>query len=383
MIALLTAVGLLSLGAALHPFVTYPLSLLLLRYLVPEPRSRDDSSTSSDLRCAICVCAYNEERVIEAKIRNLLALKARHPDLEILIYIDHSTDRTAEILIPYSTQFDIHCSAHRYGKTHGMNLLAAKATAPILIFTDANVTLDLDCVRDFQEHFRDPQIGCVCGSLVYTNLGESVTSSSGSVYWRYEEALKRLEVSTGSMMGADGSAFAIRRALRLPPPDHIIDDMYVSLMVLVQGYRLVQASNARAFEESVTLGGEEFKRKIRIACQAFNVHRLIWPHLRGLDPLTIYKYVSHKLIRWFTIYFLMLSAVAFDAALLFAGHFRLAVALPAASVLLLALGWKGAIKPLAQLLDVLSAFAGTGLGVWRSLRGDRYQTWTPAASIRR
>jgi hypothetical protein len=25
---------------------------------------------------------------------------------------------------------------------------------------------------------------------------------------------------------------------------------------------------------------------------------------------------------------------------------------------------------------------GAGLGVWRSLRGERFQTWTPANSIR-
>jgi len=30
-------------------------------------------------------------------------------------------------------------------------------------------------------------------------------------------------------------------ALTSPPPEHIIDDMYVSLMVLCSGYRVVQA----------------------------------------------------------------------------------------------------------------------------------------------
>jgi cellulose synthase/poly-beta-1,6-N-acetylglucosamine synthase-like glycosyltransferase len=383
MIALLTGIGLLSLWAAAHPFTTYPLSLLLLQAFAPKARGMADESPESDLRCAICVCAYNEERVIEAKVRNLLELRSLHPELEILIYVDASTDRTAEILRPYATRLQVYFSPERHGKTYGMNLLAAKATAPILIFTDANVTMDLSCIADFQEYFRDPRIGCVCGSLVYTNHDASVTASSGSLYWRFEEALKRLELTTGSMMGADGSLFAVRRALRLPPPDHIIDDMYVSLMVLVQGYRVVQASNARAFEESVTSGREEFRRKIRIACQAFNVHRLIWPQLRRLDPLNVYKYVSHKLMRWFTIYFLAVSAVAFDVALLLAGQGKFAVAMPAAIVLILALGRTGAAKPLAQLLDVLSAFVGTGWGVWRSLRGDQYQTWTPAASIRR
>ena len=193
-----------------------------------------------------------------------------------------------------------------------MNLLASKARAPILIFTDANVSMDLDCVGDFRRHFADPEVGCVCGSLVYTNDGASATASSGSAYWRFEEAIKKLEMESGSMMGADGSVFAIRRSLHKPPPEHIIDDMYVSLTILCSGYRVIQASDALAYEESVVSAREEFRRKIRIACQAFNVHRLLWPQLRKLDGITLYKYVSHKLIRWFTIYLLAIAAFAFD-----------------------------------------------------------------------
>ena len=383
MMWLLTIVGLLSLAVAIHPFTTYPLSLLLLRWVGRKRPEGRALALASDLRCAICVCAYNEERTIDAKVRNLLELRARHPDMELLVYVDASTDRTAEILRAYAGQLDVHFSAERHGKTHGMNLLATKSTAAILIFSDANVAMDLNSVAELLEYFRDPQIGCVCGNLVYTNGTESVTASSGSLYWKFEESLKRLEGETGSMMGADGSIFAVRRNLRLPPPDHIIDDMYVSLMVLVQGSRVVQARNARAFEESVSCGREEFRRKIRIACQAFNVHRLIWPHLRRLDGLNVYKYVSHKLIRWFTIYFVILSALALDGALLLAGHFTLAWSLPALVAVLFGVGWFGAARPLVQLIDVLSAFAGTGWGVWCSLRGERYQTWTPAASIRR
>ncbi len=37
---------------------------------------------------------------------------------------------------------------------------------------------------------------------------------------------------------------------------------------------------------------------------------------------------------------------------------------------------------LATLRDVLSAFVATGDRVWRSLRGDRFQTWNPPASAR-
>ena len=373
--------SLLCLVVALHPFATYPLSLLAVRALRGETRSVP-AEAGGRLTFAVCMCAYNEERVIERKILNLLALRERDPDLKILVYVDASADRTAEILRRYDTIIDLHVAAERHGKTHGMNLLSARANADILVFTDANVMLDPECIDDLRRHFADPRIGCVCGNLTYTNADSSVTAASGSLYWRFEEALKRLESQTGSMMGADGSIFAMRRTLRHAPPDHIIDDMYVSLMTLVDGHRVIQARNVRAYEESVSDAAEEFGRKVRIACQAFNVHRLIRARLRSTDALTRYKYVSHKLIRWLSIYFLAASALAFLAALISAGYAVAALIVVVLAALGAALGYVWAVKPFAQIVDVLLALSGAGLGVWRSLRGERFQTWTPANSIR-
>ena len=369
--------------AACHPFVTYPWSLIILQALYPVKRSRQNEIPQADLSCAICVCAYNEERGIERKLQNLLALRAREPSLDILVYVDGEGDRTAEIARRYASEINLHVAGERHGKTYGMNLLASEARASILIFTDANVLMDLNSVADFRRHFADPEIGCVCGNLIYTNDASSATASSGSAYWRLEEVIKKLEMESGSMIGADGSVFAIRRSLHVAPPDHIIDDLYVSLMILCGGHRVIQASDALAYEESVVSAREEFNRKIRIACQAFNVHRLLWPKLRKLDGISIYKYISHKLIRWFTIYLLAMAAIAFEAALILAGHPRLAIALMISGAAALLLGCISSVKPFAQISGIITAFAGTGWGVWRSMRGERYQTWTPAASIRK
>jgi cellulose synthase/poly-beta-1,6-N-acetylglucosamine synthase-like glycosyltransferase len=187
----LSILGIACMLAAFHPFTTYPWSLFVLQALRPQKRVRPGRIPSPDLNCAVCVCAYNEERVIARKVENLLALRAREPGLEILVYVDCASDRTAEILRGYGAQIDLHVARERHGKTHGMNLLAAKAQSPILIFTDANVVMDLECVSDFRRYFADPEIGCVCGTLVYTNPDASATASSGSAYWRFEDRCSR------------------------------------------------------------------------------------------------------------------------------------------------------------------------------------------------
>src|SRR5690349_17144285 len=293
---ILLALAVVCMALAIHPFVTFPLSLILLKKVRPY-RPAPLPARRPHLDFSICMCGYNEEGVIREKLQNLLALKQREPGLEILIYVDAASDQTAKRLRAYAPHIQFHVSTARHGKTHGMNLLASRATGDVILFTDANVMLDMDCLDNLRRSFEDPQVGCVCGNLIYTNGKDSVTASTGSLYWRLEESIKRMEQETGSVMGADGSLFAVRRSLHRTPPDNIIDDMFVSFWVLIQGYRVIQSKDARAYEESASSASDEFGRKARIACQAFNVHRLIWPHLRKMDFLTVYKYVSHKLLR--------------------------------------------------------------------------------------
>jgi hypothetical protein len=204
----------------------------------------------------------------------------------------------------------------------------------------------------------------------------------GTSYWRLEEFVKEFESRTGSTMGADGSIFAVRRVLHEPPPPDIIDDMFVSLSVLCKGYRVVRAADALAYEQIVSHPSDEFRRKVRISCQAFNVHRLLTQELRTMSILNRYKYISHKLLRWLTGYFLATSSLLLAMALGIAGGwFVVLVPVGAAGVTALF----GAAFPhgrAAKLLYIAEAFAGTSVGVFRSMCGDRFQTWNPPASAR-
>lgn len=368
--------------AAIHPFVTYPLSLVLWRKLRARPAAAALGHRPLQ-RMALCVCAYNEERVITAKIENALSLRERQPDLEILLYVDAASDSTAAIAQRYADRITLLIGSERHGKTFGMNRLVERAQADIVVFSDANVMLAADALDRLLPYFSDPRVGCVCGHLRYVNPDASVTAGTGSLYWRLEEWIKQQETALGSMMGADGSLFAIRRVLHRPPPDDIIDDMYVSFQILCAGYRVVQAQDVCAQEESVTVASEEFRRKVRIACQAFNVHRLIWPQMKQQRPRLLYMYLSHKVLRWFSIYSLAGAGLCFLIALCLLGWSWVAMALTALAAAAVTAGLRFSVPLLSQAADVLTALLGAGIGIWRSVRGDRYQVWQPAQSIRK
>ena len=376
---LLGVVGTVLTLLAVHPFTTYPLSLRLLARRFARPVHMGQGSPAS---VALCVCAYNEESVIEAKLENMLSMRRAVPRLEILVYVDAATDGTAALLTPYQGQITLVAAGARQGKTHGMNTLVGMTQAELVVFSDANVLFASDAIPRLVAPFDDPDVGAVCGHLRYHDPDGNEDAQAGSVYWRLEEHIKALESRTGSVMGADGSIFAIRRSLHAAPPPDLIDDMYVSLSILCSGSRIVRVEDARAVETSVSRPDEEFRRKIRIGCQAFNVHRTLWPRLRRLPALDLYKYVSHKLLRWFAVYLLAGAALSLMAAVSLAGGPRasvvaIVVCLAATSACVAARGGK-----LAALRDILAAFLATGIGVARSLRGERFQTWVSPASSR-
>ena len=364
-----------------HPFITYPLSLAALARLQPRTVAVR-GAVAPEARVALCVCAYNEEKVIRTKIANMLSMRKALPGLEILVYVDAASDRTADILREHASEMTVIVSPARHGKTHGMNALVQATDAEFIVFSDANVTFAPDAIPCLLARFADPEVGCVCGHLVYTSASDSATAVTGSLYWRLEETIKELETRTGSTIGADGSIFAIRRALHRPPPPDIIDDMYVSLSILCGGARIVRANDALAFEAATTKAGDEFRRKVRIACQAFNVHRLLRPRLAELSPLDRYKYVSHKLLRWFTVYLLLAAGLCLAAGMVAMGAWLLlGIGILAAVALLIAARLRPSGPP-GKVVDIVVAFIATGLGVVQSLRGERFQVWTPPASAR-
>ena len=367
---------------ALHPFIFYPLSLRVLAQVRQRPLQAPDETGSVPLSYAVCVCAYNESAIIRTTIESLIALRQMTPDLQILLHVDGNGDGTADIAREYADRIDLVVSPERKGKTHGMNRLMSMARASVVILTDATVRIDPQAIPNLGKYFRDPQVGCVAGHLRYVN-DETTTAMVGSLYWRLEERIKQLESETGSIMGADGSIYAIRRSLFTPVPEDMIDDMYISLAVLCDGYRIMRAPDVYAYEKSVTDTGEEFRRKIRIACQAFAAHRFLRPKLACLSLLDRYKYISHKLIRWFTAYTLSAAAVLFVIGLgLTLGPVTAAV-MTGAGAALLAVGYVVGLRPVTVSADILVSFVATAIGVWKASQGHRIRMWEPASSIRK
>lgn len=375
MAQLILTTSILALLLFVHPYVTYPLHLRLFRKS-PINRRPEIGVPAATLLFS----AYNEERSLPDKLANLAEIRALHPGLEVLAYSDMSSDRTLDMLLARPDLLRVVPSTERTGKAVGMRRMVAEAGGDICIFTDANVILDSRSVATLLDYFRDPAIGAVAGTLRYINADASTTAHVGGLYWQLEEHIKTLESRCGSMMGADGSIFASRRSIYPVVPPHLLDDMTVSMSVIFEGLRLISAPDVVAYEKNTTSSSDEFRRKRRIACRAYNTHKYLWPKIRAsFLPADIYKYVSHKLLRWFGAPLLAAAALGFSAFLLVSGHPWILLAAWTAGGAVLLLGAKD-VRPFAALYEILLSILATFLGIVDSWKGKTYQTWAPAKS---
>ena len=251
------------------------------------------------------------------------------------------------------------------------------------MFTDANVQTPADGLTRLAAAFADADVGCASARLVYANPDETAMSATGAAYWNREEEIKSLESDTVGVIGVDGAFFAVRRDAYEHAPDHLIDDFYVSLAVLLQGRRVVSCPGVEVYERSAVLWREEFRRKARIACQAMNVHRSMWWRLRRLPPAQLYGYFSHRLLRWLSPFNLAGGLLFLLLALAGEAGWTVGMLVAAGAVALLAgaavLGVRQArLAPMAMI-----SFGGVALGVVESLLFSRtYVTWTPVDSVR-
>ena len=311
----------ISLFIVFYTFFGYGILLYLLvkvRILLRGRRTIPQTAEWPTL--TVFVAAYNEEDYIIEKIKNTLGLEYPADKVSYVFVTDGSTDRTPELVATYPQLKLMHQSA-RNGKIAAMHRAMQEVQTEIAIFTDANTTLNKKALLNICRHYADKSVGAVSGEkrVEIDDVGDA-TAGEG-FYWKYESKLKTWDSELYSVVGAAGELFSIRTALYEPvPPDTILDDFMISMLVAQRGYRIVYEPAAYASETGSENIKEELKRKIRIAAGGIqSIMRLP----KAINPfrnfVLFFQYLSHRVLRWTVTPFLMLFALLLNAIIVAQG----------------------------------------------------------------
>jgi len=311
----------LSIFLILYNYLIYPVAVIglaaafrVLRREKPDSKPEIYSKTVT-----FVIAAYNEERVIEQKILNTLEIDYPKELFEIIVVSDGSDDRTPELVKQFADS-GVRLLHHpeRRGKTAALNRAVDAATGEIVVFSDANNDFTKDAVKKLVRNFADPVIGGVCGAKRIKQNSERDSSSGDSLYWKYESAIKSAESQIGSITGADGEIFAIRKDLYHAIDESVInDDAEITLSIVQQNYRVIYDMEAESHEEASIRIKDDFNVKVRMVAGGFQTIRR-WP-VQTLLPVSwhAFAFLSHKVLRWLAPLFMI---VAFFGTLALSGN---------------------------------------------------------------
>lgn len=371
-------------ACCLYAYAVYPVLLFMAsRFL---PRRADLGPVEMWPAVSITVPAYNEERSIAATLEALLQVDYPVDRLQIVVVSDASSDRTDDIVRSFASRgVELLRMPERKGKSAAENAVALVCRGEILVNTDASIRIPRGSLKKLVAAFQDPTVGVASGRDASVSAGPDGATGGESTYVKYEMFVRSLETAAGSIVGASGCFYGIRKFLHDTAfPEELSRDFACALIARERGYRSVSVDDAVAIVPRTSTLDSEFRRKVRTMSRGLNT---LWYERALLNPLRYGRFAfmlaSHKLCRW--LYYVLIPPAVIALGVL---SMRSSVALTALAViavavvcgllgLALASSKRGVARVLSMPAFVLASHAAGTVAWWRVLRGSKSATWEP------
>ena len=306
-----------TLSIILYTYVGYPIMQFFLSKCFPVPTTK----MTVQPFVSVVIAARNEEKTIENRIQNILTQDYPEERLELIIVSDGSNDLTNAIVAQQVEGNRQNSSRDKppikflsyspaQGKPNALNKGVAEASGEIIVFTDCRQRFAPDAVQQLVDNFKDENVGAVSGELIFKETTGSDIQGEISAYWNFEKWLRKLESITGSVPGATGAIYAIRKKLFIPIPEEtLLDDVLIPMNIILQGYRVIFDSQALAFDTASKNIAQEKRRKIRTLAGNLQLLILRPALLNPLKNKIFLQFLSHKIFRLLVPYCAILLVV--------------------------------------------------------------------------
>ncbi|HKV75082.1 MAG TPA: glycosyltransferase [Gemmatimonadales bacterium] len=378
---LLIALPVLLLG---YSYVGYPLLLMLAgRFRHAPAISATDPPAWP--RISIALPAYNEQDSIAGTLEGLLQLDYPPELRQIIVVSDASSDATDDIVRRFESRgVELLRLPARSGKTAAENAVFPRLTGDIIVNTDATIRILPGSLKPLIRAFQDPAIGVASGRDLSVGDLHAEHNRAESGYVGYEMWVRDLETGIGSIVGASGCYYGIRR--------HIVDgnfpaelsrDFASALLAREQGYRSVSVSDAVCLVPRARDLRTEYRRKVRTMSRGLET---LWFKRHLLNPFRYGSFGwmlwSHKLVRWLSFPAMVLLPIGLVVLSSRSNHGVLGELVVAGGLLCGLIGFQWPSGRKMPALFAIPAFtiasAGAAIEAWgQALRGVKSATWEP------
>ena len=249
-------------------------------------KRRGVPADTDELSVSVLIPAYNEEKVIAASIRQILA--STHRKLRIIVIDDGSTDSTSDVVRTCfaSDERVTLTTTQNGGKARAINLGLAHADGDIVVVLDADTQFEPQTISHLVRWFADPAVGAVAGNAKVGNRLNMLTRWQALEYITAQNLERRALAALGCITVVPGAVGAWRRdaIVRLGgfPSNTLAEDQDLTIMIQREGYKVLFDQEAIAWTEAPDTMTGLAKQRFR---WAFGTLQCLWKHRHvNLNP---------------------------------------------------------------------------------------------------
>lgn len=307
---MLSIAALVSLACIVAVWGLYPLVIGLVALAVRRRGAAETGATAALPRVTAIVATRADAASVRERVDDLL--RSAYPEslLDVVVAYDaRTTDPIGAWSGASASRVQIVRGDEPGGKAAALNAGVRVARGEVLVFADSGQRFGADAIALLVQAVLRPKVGAASGRLELAR-GAKAPPLPLRLYWSLERWLRSREAEVHSAVGVTGAIYAMRRELWTPLPHGLIlDDLYVPMQLVLRGHRIAYMEAARAYETRTTTDGNEYRRKVRTLTGVLQLCAWLPRTLTPVHNPVWAQFVTHKLLRFLTPYWLLVCAV--------------------------------------------------------------------------
>ena len=247
-----------------------------------KDRRRKRPAINPDTFVSVLIPAYNEERVIERSVAQVL--QSERVRLEVIVIDDGSRDRTSAIVKDvFGKDSRVRLlTLENAGKARALNRGLELANGDIVVALDADTQFEPATIARLARWFAaDHRLGAVAGNAKVGNRVNIVTKWQALEYITAQNLERRALARLGAMAVIPGAVGAWRKQAIVEvggyPFETLAEDQDLTIAIQEAGWRVTYDQSAMAWTEAPQTLGQLARQRFR---WAYGTIQCIWKHKR-------------------------------------------------------------------------------------------------------
>ncbi|MEK6891377.1 MAG: glycosyltransferase [Nanoarchaeota archaeon] len=225
----------------------------------------------------IIVTSYNEPKATERAVNIILKQKIKTPFKVLVIDPFPEVESYLRRKIK-DKRFDFILDPGE-GKPYALNMLFemlfSENKEEILVFTDGDVYISDNSLKEIEEAFKDKSIGAITGRPVATNKkGTKYEFWARVGYSGIDKVRKRLS-SQGEFLQCSGYLFAIRNGLVKETLEDVPEDCVIPYFVWKKDYKIKYLDKAEVYVQYPTNWADWINQRVRTIKAHENLNKIV------------------------------------------------------------------------------------------------------------